>query len=79
MKRLQKISFCLTADEIDTVELARKRLGRLGVLLNRSELIRTAISCLDKLDDNVFRVAAEKTTRLKPGRKQIVRADPISE
>jgi hypothetical protein len=69
MESLAKTSFCLTSDEAHLVEAARKRLGKLGVLQNKSEVIRTAINCLAGLNDEALATAASKTAKLKPGRK----------
>lgn len=68
MNALPKINFCLTAEESEAVEEARRRLGRRGVLRNRSEVIRVAIACLQSLDDSQLTEAADKIPRLKPGR-----------
>jgi Arc/MetJ-type ribon-helix-helix transcriptional regulator len=65
-----KLSFCLTAEEAKAVDEARKRLGRHGVLRNRSEVIRAAITYMQQLSDAELRTAAEKTPKLKPGRKR---------
>ena len=70
-----KLSFCLTAEEAKVVDEARKRLGRKGLLRNRSEVIRTAIAHLQQLNDTELRAAAEKTPQLKPGRKRSVRTE----
>lgn len=70
MQTLPKLSFCLTEEEVQTVDEARKRLGKHGVLRNRSEVIRVAIACLWQLDDEALQVAAERTPQLKPGRKR---------
>jgi Arc/MetJ-type ribon-helix-helix transcriptional regulator len=69
MQPLQKLSFCLTAEESALVDEARKRLAQCGVLRNRSEVIRTAITRLGELDDEELRSAAEKIVKLKPGRE----------
>ena len=45
------------------------RLAQCGVLTNRSEVIRAAITRLGELDDVDLKAAAEKTVKLKPGRK----------
>lgn len=70
MQTLPKLSFCLTEEEARTVDEARKRLGKHGVLRNRSEVIRVAIACLQQLDDEALQVAAERTPQLRPGRKR---------
>lgn len=70
MRALPKLSFCLTAEEAEAVDEARKRLGKRGVLRNRSEVIRAAITCLKQLDDQALQAAAEKTQQLKPGRRR---------
>lgn len=69
MHSLPKLSFCLTAEEAASVGEARKRLARCGVLCNRSEVIRAAITRLEQLDDADLQEAAEKIAKLKPGRK----------
>lgn len=66
---LPKLSFCLTAEEAAAVDEARKRLARRGVLRNRSEVIRAAITCLEQLEDAELQAAAEKTVKFKPGRR----------
>ena len=69
MRPLPKLSFCLTAEEAALVDEARKRLARGGVLRNRSEVIRAAITRLEGMDDADLQAAAEKTVKLKPGRR----------
>lgn len=69
MSALPKLSFCLTEEEAKFVDDARTRLGKKGVLRNRSEVIRAAIACLHQLDDDALAVAAEGTSQLKPGRR----------
>lgn len=68
MESLPKICFCLTADEVATIDAARERLGKQGVLRNRSEVIRSAINMLKGIDDAELRSASEETLRLRPGR-----------
>lgn len=70
MKSAAKLSFCLTADEAHAVDYARQRLGKQGVLRNRSEVIRGAINCLHQMNDAELKAMAEKTLQLKPGRKR---------
>jgi Arc/MetJ-type ribon-helix-helix transcriptional regulator len=67
---LQKICFCLTPEESDVVEEARQRLGKKGVLRNRSEVIRAAINYLEQLSDDELAAAAKKTQQMKPGRSK---------
>jgi hypothetical protein len=66
---LRKISFCLTPEEVEAVETARRRLGAAGILLNRSETIRAAIASLGDLNTAALKGVAVKTQHLKPGRK----------
>jgi len=70
MSTLPKLSFCLTEDEAKSVDDARARLGRQGVLRNRSEVIRAAIACLQQLDDEALLAVAKGTSQLKPGRRR---------
>jgi Arc/MetJ-type ribon-helix-helix transcriptional regulator len=69
MRALPKLSFCLTAEEAAVVDEARMRLAQRGVLRNRSEVIRAAITRLEQLEDADLQAAAEKTVKLKPGRR----------
>jgi Arc/MetJ-type ribon-helix-helix transcriptional regulator len=63
------MSFCLTDEEIDAVDSARQRLGKCGIMKNRSEVVRCAINALSALSDADLVRAATHTVRLKPGRK----------
>ncbi|GLQ91971.1 hypothetical protein GCM10007901_09220 [Dyella acidisoli] len=69
MEQLPRLSFCLTDQEIKAIENARQRLGRQGVLRNRSEVIRAAIAQLEHLSDDDLLAASNRPTYLKPGRK----------
>jgi Arc/MetJ-type ribon-helix-helix transcriptional regulator len=68
MEPLPKISFCLTTEELKTVDELRARLGRKGLLHNRSEVIRAAIRAMSKLRDSDLRAGVESVPKLKPGR-----------
>ena len=70
MEPLPKISFCLTPSEAEAVDEARRRLGKQGVIRNRSEVVRLAIGHLTHLDDDSLSAAADQVTRLKPGRRK---------
>jgi len=69
METLPKLSFCMTDQEMKAIEQLRQRLGRQGVLRNRSEIIRAAIMYLHQLSNDELISAAEKAVQLKPGRK----------
>lgn len=71
VKGLPKISFCLMTEESKAIDEARRRLGQLGILVNRSELIRAAVRALAQASDTQLRKAAEKTPNLKPGRRSV--------
>lgn len=64
-----KISFCLTEDELRSIDDARQRVAALGFLQNRSEIIRTAIAVLNAMPaEDVVHVINE-VPRLMPGRR----------
>ena len=69
MSSLGKLSFCLAEEENETLEALRQRLGRHGVLLNRSEVMRTALRYLAEQGDGEVVAAAKVMTRFKPGRR----------
>lgn len=70
METTPKLSFCLTDQEAKAIEQARQRLGRHGILRNRSEVIRAAIGRLRDLTDEELVAAAEKPAQLRPGRRK---------
>lgn len=65
----KKISFCLTEEEAEIVNVARHRLAKQGVLRNQSEIIRAGIGLLRRLSDPELIKTAQATSRFKPGRK----------
>lgn len=70
MKRiLPKVSLCLTDEEKALIDAARCRLGRQGLLRNRSEVIRAAIRALEGMNDSTLGSIATAVPQLKPGRK----------
>jgi Arc/MetJ-type ribon-helix-helix transcriptional regulator len=56
-------------EEIETLETLRRRLGLHGVLLNRSEVVRTALRYLAEQQDADLVSAADGMSRFKPGRR----------
>jgi len=69
MRLLPKLSLCLTEDELKALKEVRERLGRGGVLLNQSEVVRTAILEFHQLGDEELVAAAQRAPKLKPGRR----------
>lgn len=69
MSSLTKLSLCLAEDENDALEALRRRLGLHGVLLNRSEVMRTALRHFAEQDDDELVAVAKGMTRFKPGRR----------
>lgn len=69
MSSLGKLSFCLAEEENEALEALRQRLGLHGVLLNRSEVMRTALHYLAEQGDGEVVAAAKVMTRFKPGRR----------
>lgn len=69
MRPLSKLCLCLTEDELQALKEVRHRLGRGGVLLNQSEVVRTAILEFQQLGDEQLLRAARRAPKLKPGRR----------
>ena len=70
MRTIAKLCLCLTDDEHNALQEVRQRLGRSGVLMNQSEVVRTAIIQFQQLGDEQLLAAAQRSPRLKPGRRK---------
>jgi hypothetical protein len=66
---LSKISFCLTDEDLQTVEETRRRIAMGGRNSNRSEILRAAIAQLSRLSDTELLDAVALMPRLPPGRR----------
>ena len=56
-------------DNVDTmVGALRRRFGRVGALLNQSEVVRAGLVALKKCDDRELQEIAQKLERFRPGR-----------
>lgn len=63
---LSKISFCLTDEDLQTVEETRRRIAMGGRNSNRSEILRAAIAQLSRLSDTELLDAVALMPRLPP-------------
>ena len=69
MASLPKISLCLETADLAAIDAVRQRLAQQGVLLNRSEVIRSAIHLLGPTSDVELTELSKKIPKFKPGRR----------
>lgn len=63
-----KQTFSMLRRDRELIEELRLRAWKAGVLLNRSEVVRAAISALATLDKTTFASFSNDVPKLKPGR-----------
>ena len=61
-------NFSLPPADSELINELRKRAGRGGVLLNRSELLRAGLAALNRLSDAEIAAIAEQVPKIKTGR-----------
>lgn len=61
-------NFSFPPSDSELIDALRKRAGRGGVLLNRSELLRAALSALHRLSDAEIAAVAAQVPKIKTGR-----------
>ncbi len=66
--RIIRETFSLPPAESEVIENIRRRCAVVGVMLNRSEVIRAGISALQKLDEPSFLEVVSRIPKLKTGR-----------
>ena len=65
----QHATFSFGIEDQARVHALRKRLGLLGHLLNRSEVIRLSLLALSELDTATINALVRQLERLRPGRE----------
>lgn len=66
---VRKTAYSMPASEAHLPEEMMLRAARMGVIRNRSEVVRAAMNLLANSDDETFFAAIMGVERLKPGRK----------
>jgi hypothetical protein len=67
-----RATFSLPGQAIRDIEQLRMLLGRRGVLLNRSELVRLGLAALHRLPERELMQVVDSLQRLKAGRPPLV-------
>lgn len=63
-----RVTFSLSQDDSNRVESIRSAFARQGHILNRSEVVRLALSFFQRASPASYRVLLRELERLRPGR-----------
>lgn len=66
-----KATFSMPESSIDDIDRLRRKFGRHGMLLNRSEIIRAGLSALEAVSESQALKIASNLERLPPGRPRL--------
>lgn len=66
--RVIRKTFTMPEDVDAMMGTLRRRFGRVGALLNQSEVVRAGLVALRKCDDRDLQEIAQKLERFRPGR-----------
>jgi hypothetical protein len=61
-------SFTIPSDEYDLISKLKKRCMKVGVGVNKSEILRAGLAALDSMQDRELAEAFERLARVKTGR-----------
>lgn len=70
MANLEKLTFCLSGEEMEALEALQRRMAVHVGVFNRSEVTRIALAYLARQSDEEVAAASRATTRFKPGRQR---------
>jgi Arc/MetJ-type ribon-helix-helix transcriptional regulator len=66
-----RATFSLPYEATEEIEQLRKKFGRSGSPLNKSEVVRIGLAALKSLDKSKLQEAADRIVKLKAGRPRV--------